>query len=100
MTVPGDGADAAAIHLYPASGPFGCPDVHEIEPQGAAGGDILNKAAAAVDIELGLVHGQTPGKEGCAADRPDPIGQPGAGRVFGENRDGHVLVNGAHLLKD
>ena len=100
VALPGDGADAAAVHLHPVAGPLGGPDVGQIEPQGAAGGHVLDQAAAAVDIQAAVPHGCVPGQEIGTVHCPHPVGEPGALGVLAEDRHGHVRVDGAHLLQD
>ena len=72
----------------------------EIEPEGAAGGDVLNETAAAVDIQRGVVHGLFPCKNIHPPGRPDPVGKTGGLGVFGQHGDGHIRVNGTHLLQN
>ena len=100
VALPGDGTDAAAVHLHLAAGPLGGCDVVEIEPQGAAGGHVLDQAAAAVDIQPGTAHGGQPRRQIGPVDRPDPVGQAGALGILAEDRHRHVRINGAHLLEN
>ena len=100
VVFPGDGADAAAVHLDLAPGPLGGRDVVQIEPQRPAGGHILNKAAAAVDIELCPLHGPSPRRNVHPADGADPVGQAGASGVLGDDCDGHIRVDAPHLLQN
>ena len=94
------GADAAAIHLHVAAGLFGGVDIVQIEPQGTAGGDILNQAAAAVDIELCMAHGLPPGEKCGAVDCLNAVSEAGSIGILAENGHGHVGVNGTHLLQN
>ena len=100
MLFPENGTDAAAVHLHLAAGFVGSLNVMEIEPQGPTGGDVLNEAAAAVDIQPRVAHGLFPGENVHPASRPHPVGQAGGLGVLGENGDGHIWVDGAHLLQD
>ena len=100
VVLPLDGADAAAVHLDLAARPFGGADVHEVEPEGAAGGHVLDKASAAVDIEPCLFHGPQPAGKVHPADGADPVGKAGGLGIFGDNRHGHVRVDGPHLFQD
>ena len=100
MLFPENGADAAAVHLYLAARLVGSLNVMEIEPQGPTGGDVLNEAAAAVDIQPRVAHGLFPGENVHPASRPHPVGKAGGLGVLGENGDGHIWVDGAHLLQD
>ena len=97
---PENGTDAAAVHLHLAAGFVGGLNVMEIEPQGPAGGDVLNETAAAVDIQFRMAHGLFPGAHVHPSRRPHPVGQAGGLGVLGENGDGHVRINGAHLLQN
>ena len=98
--VPCHRADAAAVHLHPAAQGVGGADVIEIVPEGAAGGDILDEAAAAVDVKDAFPHGVPPGEDMGAVDGADPVGEAGGGGVLGEDGHRHVRVQGAHLLED
>ena len=100
VLLPRHGADAAAVHLHPAAQGVGGADVIEIIPEGAAGGDILDEAAAAVEVEDAPFHGVPPGEDVGAVDGADPVGEAGGGGVLGEDRHRHVRVQGAHLLED
>ena len=100
VALPGDGADAAAVHLYLAARLVGSLNVMEIEPQGPTGGDVLNEAAAAVDIQPRVAHGLFPGAHVHTTRRPHPVGQAGGLGVLGENGNRHVRINGAHLLQN
>ena len=100
MALTDHGANAAAVHLDLAAAALGGLDVMEIVPQGAAGSDILDQTAAAVDIELCVVHGPVPGGEVGPVDRLDPVSEPGGLGVLGEDRHGHVRIQRAHLLQN
>ena len=97
---PENGADAAAVHLHLAARLVSSLNVMEIEPQGPAGGDVLNEAAAAVDIQPRVAHGLFPGAHVHPTRRPHPVGQAGGLGVLGENGNRHVRINGAHLLQN
>ena len=97
---PENRTDAAAVHLHLAAGFVGSLNVMEIEPQGPTGGDVLNEAAAAVDIQPRMAHGLFPGAHVHPSRRPHPVGQAGGLGVLGENGDGHIWVDGAHLLQN
>ena len=56
VALPGDGADAAAVHHDAAPGPLGLPDGKQIIQQTPGGGGVLNEAAAAADVELAFFH--------------------------------------------
>ena len=100
MLFPENGTDAAAVHLHLAAGFVGSLNVMEIEPQGPTGGDVLNEAAAAVDIQPRMAHGLFPGAHVHPTRRPHPVGQAGGLGVLGENGNRHVRINGAHLLQN
>ena len=100
MLFPENRTDAAAVHLYLAARLVGSLNVMEIEPQGPAGGDVLNEAAAAVDIQFRMAHGLFPGAHVHPSRRPHPVGQAGGLGVLGENSNRHVRINGAHLLQN
>ena len=72
----------------------------EIEPQGPTGGDVLNEAAAAVDIQPRVAHGLFPGENVHPSRRPHPVGQAGGLGVLAQHRDRHIRVNGAHFLQN
>ena len=76
---------------------MGGADVIEIVPEGAAGGDILDEAAAAVDVEDAFPHGVPPGEDKGAVDGADPVGEAGGGGVLGEDGHRHVRVQGCLL---
>ena len=100
MLFPENRTDAAAVHLHLAAGFVGSLNVMEIEPQGPTGGDVLNEAAAAVDIQPRMAHGLFPGAHVHPSRRPHPVGQAGGLGVLGENGNRHVRINGAHLLQN
>ena len=97
---PENRTDAAAVHLYLAARLVGSLNVMEIEPQGPTGGDVLNEAAAAVDIQPRVAHGLFPGAHVHPTRRPHPVGQAGGLGVLGENGNRHIRVDGAHLLQN
>ena len=100
--VPGrrDRADAAAVHQHPVAPLLGPGNVHQVVLQAAGAGDVLNQATAAVEIELRLPHPAEEAQKVKGVDGPHAVAKPRLLGVAGEDIDGHVGIDGAHLLQN